>query len=278
MTKTRLALVGLLAFGSIQPAFAAPRASIDPKVATMAALDYCESASQLDCIESITVIDTDGGRYSAKRTFSPTGQSTDSYGQVVEDGSSDWNFTTKAGKEIAFTVDATLTTPAFVVSGSETGDTETGSPSDGTTAPSDAPAVDPKTLDTRTYDPRLRIAIAFIDATPGVPDKAFDRQVEIVVRTSWLKVVEADIPGSDSNFSQSAIPGGSKLVLRGARVVYYQEFVSRSQLTGETTRRIMGIDNFIFDLAHGFGETAKCADSGAIVMASNGVSLSLIHI
>ena len=110
MTKTRLALVGLLAFGSIQPAFAAPRASIDPKVATMAALDYCESASQLDCIESITVIDTDGGRYSAKRTFSPTGQSTDSYGQVVEDGSSDWNFATKAGKEIAFAVDATLTT------------------------------------------------------------------------------------------------------------------------------------------------------------------------
>ena len=149
MARLRMVVVGALVLGSIQPAVAAPRSMVDPKVAVMAALDYCESASQLDCIESITVIDTDGGRYSAKRTFSPTGQSNDSYNQVVEEGSSDWNYINKAGKEIAFTVDATLTTPAFVVSGSESGDTETGSPTDGGAA-SETPPVDSKTLDTRT--------------------------------------------------------------------------------------------------------------------------------
>jgi len=98
--------------------YAADRMKVNPDEPMIAAVGKCKSAEQLDCIESVNIITSDGKKTLASQTTEPTGFEIDQSKQRVEEGASTWEYLDSSGTKNFFVIDGTLVTPKFIVAGS----------------------------------------------------------------------------------------------------------------------------------------------------------------
>jgi hypothetical protein len=257
------------------------RQKIDSNLALVAAIETCTNPTQLDCIESINVLTSDGKRYPAKQTSPVSGQE-EVDKQVTEDGKSPWEYVLADGIKNVFEVDATITTPVFVVSGSSDEVTvETGPESDSESEEESETNKEVITVDTKYFEPKLSIRILSGTESSLSNSKPFTskEQLEIVVRTSWLEIEEAFLSGQKSSVTYSALENGKKISLVGSPVTLFQRRADKNKLTGKITFKV--VDKVEFELTLLHPKTSAnppiCFKSGFKSSATNGSSLSLIE-
>ena len=273
-----IALALILAGLQPLPSSANDRQAVDISKAMIARVDKCVSPTQLDCIEAITIIASGGKRLVATQSAPASGSEEDSNKQIVESGSSTWSYTTAAGLNNSFIVDATITTPTFIVDGSldevELPEVnENATEEEETETPVDSEKVE---VDTRFYEPKLLIAPVFAgDKTPQGQRLLTGESLEIIVRTSWLELEEVFLPGRNSTIATQVITGGKKLTLIGSETTLYQRVSSKNPLTGRVTYRTVEKYDFDFIALHPKSGGKSCANEGFKLTTTNASSFSL---
>lgn len=260
------------------------RQKVDPTQPLTAAIETCANAEQLDCIESIHILASDGKRYPAKQSAPVSGQE-EVDKQITEDGKSAWEYSLADGIKNIFEVDATITTPTFVVSGSSEDVTvETGPESDPEAeSESEEEAETTKevvSIDTRYFEPKLVVRIFTGEESNLVNSKKWDakNQIEIVVRTSWLEIEESFLSGEKSSITFSQITNGKKITLVGSPVTIYQRQSIKDVFTGKINYRVVGKNEFEFIVLHpkDSASAPACYKNGFASSATNGSSVSLV--
>lgn len=265
---------------SVPAVFAADRAKVDIDKPMVAALGKCTSPEQLDCIESVVVIAADGKRLVADQSSAPTGFELDENQQVVESGASTWEYKTASGVASSFILDATLLTPKYLISGSVS-EVEVVNVAEGEIEGEEEPATTTETVsdDTRFFEAKLSISAIFSDATRLFAGKKLlkGELLEVVVRTSWLEIEEAFLPGLTSSINISPIKDGKRITLSGSEDLIYKLKSRKNALTGVVTSTVETEENFDFILLHPKGAPGQgdCYKNGFKVSATNGTSLSL---
>ncbi|MFM8782755.1 MAG: hypothetical protein ACKOD6_01910 [Actinomycetota bacterium] len=260
---------------------AADRIKVDPTEAIIAGLSKCKSEAQLDCLESVTVITADGKRLNAIQADAPTGSEFDGIKQVVESGTSTWEYQTAAGITSSFILDSTLTTPKYLVAGDldqvevQTNEESESDPE----SESSTTATETVAVDTRFFEPKLSINAIFSGGNKLFPSKKLltGETLEVVVRTSWLEIESVYLPGVSARITVSSIPGGKRIALVGSEVTIYERQSSKNQLTGKLTYTTITREEFEFLLLHPKESElrSKCYEKGFRVFSSNTSSLSL---
>ncbi len=266
----------LFVINSAQVSHSADRASVDPKSAMVAGLASCKNTAELDCIESVNIIDSQG-RNSIATQISITNESIkDSNEQVVETGNSTWQYTTTSGFTNKFNITATLTTPTFIVDGSlDQVEIKTGPEVESTEEEEEKPATITEVFesDTRYFEPKLYLAAEFSDQKLKA-----DEQVQVKIRTSWLEIEEVFLSGKDSEIKISGLTGSKSIILTGNEVqIYYLEKTS-NRITGKVTSVIRTLEKFEFVLLHPKQNSgnANCYLKGFPTYTTNGTSISSI--
>lgn len=269
-----------LLIATLQPisTFAEERPSTDINKTTVYGLDKCSSTTQLDCIESTTIITSGDKRLAANQIVAATGSELDFKNQVVESGVSIWQYTTAAGAVNSFALSAELTTPTYVVDGSlekvelvdddenATEETDTGEAKTGKETE----------VDTRFFEPKLAISALFAgERTPTGKALLTGESLEIVVRTSWLAPEEVFLPGRKASISRQSIAGGNKITMAGSEVLIYDRVRVVSQSTGRTSFQVIAKSDFDFTILHSKSGSKSCASEGYKFTTSNAPGLSL---
>lgn len=264
------------------PAHADARAKVDPNEAKIAAVGKCTTADQMDCIESVTIITSDGKRLPATQSAPPSDSELDSLEQVVESGASKWEYKTAAGVDSSFVIDATLTTPKYLIAGGiDEVEVQSNAESEAegeSTEESNSPT-EVVSVDTRFYEPKLSISAIFAAGSKNFASKKLlpGETLEIVVRTSWLEIDSAYIPGRSSQVQVSSIANGKRITMKGSEVLTYDRQSSTNLITGKRTYSVVTKEDFEFLFLHPKAEdlTAKCYEKGFKVSSTNAASLSL---
>lgn len=278
--------IALLQFNSVSNA--SERSSVDPNLAMVAALSLCSSPTQLDCIESISIISSSGPLLPATQIKIDNYTEVDANGQIVEFGETIWRYQTSVGANNTFAIRATITTPKFVVSGdSQSVEVKIGKESEeeSSNEENDEENLNATTeiidSDTRYYEPSLSISALFDGEITGESSsKLFkDEQLQVIVRTSWLKSSQVYLTGKNAKISIATQSGGNRFQLTGSESTQYFRISSSSQLTGKTTYSIVGFPEIKFLVLHPLNTDAaySCQEKGYLSFASNAGSVSLIE-
>ena len=284
----------LLTILSTSVAVAEERAKVDFDKPMVAGLSKCLTASQLDCIESVTILLRDGKRLVANQVSVDNQIENDAKQQVVESGASSWEYTNSSGVTSSFTLRSNLTTPSYVIFGSNnsveaTPDSESeaevapDSESEAEVAPDSESEAEGESetesttsevinSDTRFYEPSLSVTAIFSAGNKLLNDE----RLEIVIRTSWLKVEEVFLPGKDSEIEIEKIPQGQRTTLKGSVDLIYSSEKLVNQATKKVIENILVKENFEFLILHpkSNAEEKQCFEAGYKVTATNGSSLS----
>jgi hypothetical protein len=278
----RWILLAALLSGLLSPTYAIAneRNKVDSTIPITAGLSKCTSADQLDCIVSVTVI-SDGGKRLPANQIAIEGYSyRDDNNQLIETGETTWQYTTAAGVQSAFILAATLSTPAFVVSG-ELSETELEN-LDGEANEDDVEATkktEVVTSDSRYFEPKLNLTANFeSDNSVNTSKKLLpSEQLEIVVRTSWLDIADVYLPGRAPSLKIDTLGSGKQLTMSGSEVMVYTRNKIVNKLTGESREEITAKPNFEFEIFHpsSTGATKTCNEVGYKLSSTDGTSLSM---
>ena len=285
----------LLTILSTSVAVAEDRGKVDSEKPMVAGLSKCLTASQLDCIESVNILLRDGKRLVANQVSVDNQIGKDVQQQVIESGESSWEYTYSSGVTSSFTLRSNLTTPAYVLFGSNDSvevapdsDSEAevapDSESEAEVAPDSESEAEGESetesttsevinSDTRFYEPSLSVTAIFSAGKKLLNDE----RLEIVIRTSWLKVEEVFLPGKDSEIEIEKIPQGQRITLKGSVDLIYSSEKLVNQATKKVIENILTKENFEFLILHpkSNAEEKQCFEAGYKVTATNGSSLSL---
>ena len=266
----------IIQFPIVSTAAEPEREKVDANIPMVAALNVCKTSTQLDCVESVAIISGDGKRLTANQTSPANEYEVDKDKQRVEDGASTWEYKNSSGAMSNFILDATLTTPSYVAAGS-IDEVELVSSSEGDSEDSAEGETEKVNIDTRFFDPKLSINGIFSKGNQFFPSKKLlaAELLEVVVRTSWLQIEEAFLPGKRSSIKVEPIAGGKTITLIGSEVVQYQRQSSTNRLTGVVTSQTVEKEDFEFLLLHPKMDQISCQDRGFKVTSTNGSSLSL---
>jgi hypothetical protein len=265
----------LFVSNSAQVSQSADRTNVDPKTAMVAGLANCKNVAELDCIESVNIINSQGKSAVAKQTSQVNDSTTDSSNQVVETGESTWQYTTASGTTNIFTLTTTLTTPTFVVDGSlDQVEVKTG-PEEESSEEEEKPATTTEVIesDTRYFEPKLSLSAEFSNQKLMAGE-----QIQVKIRTSWLAIEEAFLSGKDSEIKVSEVAGGKSITLTGSEVQIYYLEKTKNRITGQVTSIIRTLDKFEFVLLHPkqIKDNSDCYLKGFPTYSTNGSSLSSI--
>jgi hypothetical protein len=274
----------LLTILSTSVAVAEERGKVDSDKPMVAGLSKCLTASQLDCIESVTILLRDGKRLVANQVSVDNQIENDAKQQVVESGASSWEYTNSSGVTSSFTLRSSLTTPSYVIFGSNNSVEATpDSESEAEVAPdseseaegesdTESATIEVINSDTRFYEPSLSVTAIFSAGKKLLNDE----RLEIVIRTSWLKVEEVFLPGKDSEIEIEKIPQGQRTTLKGSVDLIYSSEKLVNQATKKVIENILAKENFEFLILHpkSNAEEKQCFEAGYKVTATNGSSLS----
>jgi len=270
----------------IQYSTASERTKVNPEEALIAAITKCKNLDQLDCIDSVTIIGVDGKRFTANQIDSPTDFELDVNQQRVEEGASAWEYLDSSGVKNSFIIDATLTTPKFIVAGG-LDDIEVPKGGEEVSEPAPDSESDEEKLidtekvsvDTRFYEPKLTISALFGKNNSLPESKKLNpgERLEVAVRMSWLLAEEVYLPGKDATFEIGSSVNGRKFTLTGSEMQIYERQSSRNRLTGQVTYTTIVRDEFEFLVIHPKpeAERAKCHENGVKLIASNASSLAM---
>lgn len=255
----------------------ADRTKVDAKTAMVVGLANCKNAAELDCIESINIINSQGMSAVAKQTSQVNDSIIDSNNQVVETGESIWQYTTATGTTNTFTITATLTTPTFIVDGSlDQVEIKTG-PEEESSEEEEKPATTTEVIesDTRYFEPKLFISAEFSNEKLKAGEL-----IQVKIRTSWLEIEEAFLSGKDSEIKVSEAAGGKSISLTGNEVQIHYLEKTKNRITGQVTSIIRTLDKFEFILLHPklIKDSSDCYLKGFPTYATNGSSLSSITV
>ena len=271
----------LLSVLSTPGANAEERLRVEVDKPMVAGLSKCLTTTQMDCIESVAILLRDGKRLVANQTSVENQIERDSQQQVVESGVSTWEYTNVSGISNFFILDSKLTTPSYVVSGSndsvEVVSNSESEAEDGDNTESTTTEV--INSDTRYYEPSLSVSAIFSGGSKLTTSKKLliGESLEIVVRTSWLQVEEAFLPGKDSEIFIEKTTQGKKITLKGSEDLIYSLQKSTNRLTGVVKESIVTKENFDFLILHPKtnAEEKQCSENGYKVSATNGLGISL---
>lgn len=266
---------------SVSVAVSEERTRVEIDKPMIAGLSNCSTASQLDCIESVTVLTRDGKRLVATQTSVNNEVEKDQQQQVVETGVTNWEYVNAAGVTSSFILDSNLTTPSYVISGSnDTVEVISNADSESEGEESEEKSTtEIINSDTRYFEPSLSISATFAGGNKLFASKKLllGERLEVVVRTSWLEIEEVFLPGKDSEVAIERTSQGKRITLRGSEDLIYSLQKSTNRLTGVVTESIVTRENFDFQILHpkSNSEQKQCFQSGYKVSATNGSSLSL---
>ena len=286
-----LAILGLLTLigTPIQVAlpsksFSVERELVNPNEAVSAGLSKCRTTSEMDCIESVVVISANNRRLVADQIEVSNYFELDQLKQRVEEGKSTWEYVDSLGIKNYFVLDASMTTPKFVVAGglddveipvgTESGDDE------GSEDEEEKPTETEKiSVDTRFYEPKLTISALFgkNNTLPQSRKLNVGERLETVVRVSWLSPEEIYLPGKDSSFLIDSTSGKKKLMFTGSEMQIFERQGARDRLTGRITYTTVIRDDFEFTALHPKPgvEKSKCDENGFKLTSSNASSLAM---
>ena len=263
-----------LAVLSPSTADAEERGRVDLDKPIVAGLSSCLTSSQLDCLESVTIVLKDGKRLVANQVSIDNQAEKDEREQVVESGLSTWEYTNNSGVSSSFILDSKLTTPAYVISGSaDSVEVNTNSESEAEDE-SDTESTTTEVInsDTRFYEPSLSVTAIFSAGKKLLNDE----RLEIVIRASWLQVEEVFLPGKDSEIEIEKITQGQRITLRGSEDLIYSSQKRKNLVTQVITEIVVTKENFEFLILHPKSNTSEkmCFEDGYKVSATNAWSLS----
>ena len=230
-----ITLAGILIAINLQPAQSDDGMGVgDLNVQAQYALDKCQSNSQLDCIESVGIVDADGkyidGIYKAAKLSS---KFQDKYDNTIYVGETTW----QAGSRI-ISINGQLDTPIHVIDVLK-----------GTTLRGAA----------------MRIFI-------GV-DKPLETRVRTTVRTSWLRPQSIQVKEFEADYKDEIIPGGHRWTFEG-KGLSHSSFNGGGRRSADAKADYDGIlfDIFIHhagvDAQNSFFPPI-CADQGYTVQSNN---------
>lgn len=213
----------------------------DPKAAAIYALDSCKDPSELDCIESFSVLSGDDlietpMTYSG---FSGSRTSTDSYGNTEHHGNSDWKVETKSGPK-NYSVYARLEAVNHIWG---------------------------------IYNGKKSRAGAIRIFVQG-NEQDFETKVRIRVRTSWLKPLNVALYADQANFVETKIAGGRLWTFDGVRAKnssYRDDWIKKSAANANADHDGSSL-TFLVDHAATSATSyysTKCASKGYTAEASN---------
>ena len=235
VVSTFILAIVVAAMTDVTASVGAPeRASLDPELPQSASLRSCASASELDCIEAVSV--TIGGKkIVAKETgFEPKSPRPKIGGNI--DNVGDVLFSYQVGSETrVIRIDATLETPEH------------------------------------KYDLTSKAGRLWTELNAGADN---DKVWAIAIRTSWLKPLDAALYANNANFSDQPVKGGRKFTFTGsAQTVsgYTDAFDLKQKLEALAD---YDTQSFYFVIDHAANDdnsfySVECADSGYAVTASN---------
>jgi hypothetical protein len=262
-------------------AVAEERGRVDLDKPMVAGLSKCLTASQLDCIESVSILLKDGKRLVANQASVDNQADKDAQQQVVESGESSWEYTNTSGVSNPFILISNLTTPGYVVdysnnSNEVTTSAESEAEGENYTESTTAEVI---SSDSNFYEPSLSVSAIFPGGNSLNTSKKFldGERLEIVIRTSWLQIEEVILPGKDSEVEIEKTSQGKRITLRGSEDTIYSVESRKNQITGVVTRTIVKKENLEFQILHPKSKTEEkqCFESGYKISATNGSSLSL---
>jgi hypothetical protein len=266
----------LLQFNVISAVAEPEREKVDANIPMVAALNVCKTSTQLDCIENVVINSADGRRLPAIQISSAVEFEVDEDKQRVESGASTWEYKKSSGAMSTFILDATLTTPTYVASGS-IDEVEVVSSSQADSEEESDESTESVKIDTRFFDPKLSINAIFSNGDQFFPSKKLlaAESLEIVVRTSWLQIEEVYLPGKTSMIKVDSISGGKKITVTGSEVIQYQRQSSQNKLTGVITSQTIEKEDFEFLILHPRKDQESCQEKGFKATSTNATSLSL---
>lgn len=271
----------LLSVLSPSVADAEERVRVDVDKPMIAGLSKCLTASQLDCIESVAILLRDGKRLNANQVSVENEMEKDQQQQIVESGVSSWEYTNASGVSSSFILDTILTTPTYVLYGSNDSVEIVSSTDSETEGDDDTENTTTEIInaDTRYFEPSLTVSAIFSGGSQLFASKKLlvGERLEIVIRTSWLEAEEVFLPGKDSEIEIGKTALGKRITLRGSEDLIYSLQKSTNRLTGVVTETIVTKENFEFLILHPKqnSEEKQCFENGYKVSATNGSSLSL---
>ena len=279
-----------LAVLSPSTAEAEERGRVDLGKPIIAGLSSCLTSIQLDCLESVTIVLKDGKRLVANQVSVDNQAEKDEQEQVIESGVSTWEYINTSGVSNSFILKSKLTTPAYLISGSNDsvgvntkseseaeGESDTESEAAGESETESTTTEDIRS-DTRVYEPSLSVTAIFSGGSGSSSSKKLlnDERLEIVIRTSWLQIEEVFLPGKDSEIEIEKTTQGQRITLRGSvdLIIIFEK--RKNLITQVVTETPVTKENFEFLILHPKSNTGEkqCFEDGYMVSATNGWSLS----
>lgn len=231
-------LVGLVAGVSAPPAIADPSV-VDVTKPMIGVLKQCKTASELDCVESLSYLDADGTPHPMQAgAYEGEGLSVGQNETVVENGQQRYSSGSKTAA-----VRAELESPAHVLGPSVNGST-----------------------------PQLGSALR-VWVQDLRPD---DRTIYTVkVRTSWLKPEDVQLLVNDAGFDHVNIPGGQRWTLTGSQQTvggYNSDWDAKMKAEApsdwESQRLVFFLHHAGVDSQHSYFDP-RCASKGYPVRSFN---------
>jgi hypothetical protein len=215
----------LLTILSTSVAVAEERAKVDSDKPMVAGLSKCLTSSQLDCIESVSILLRDGKRLVANQASVDNQAEKDEQRQVVESGESSWEYTNTSGVSNPFILISNLTTPGYVVDYSNNSNEVTTSAEREAEGENyiESTTAEVISSDSNFYEPSLSVSAIFPGGNSLNTSKKFldGERLEIVIRTSWLQIEEVFLPGKDSEVEIEKTSQGKRITLRGSEDTIY---------------------------------------------------------
>jgi hypothetical protein len=230
--------------------FRTPRSAapvIDWSIPTKSTFPHCETSTQLDCVESVSVFDSAGNLQPASwkvDSYQPT--FTDQLGNINNLGESSWAATVD-GRQVTVGIAAHAESPTHACCKFDNGTIK-----------------------------RFGTVRSFVNV-----EKPLTTKVKFSIRTSWVKPLNVPLYAADASFSQVAIPGGSlwTFVGKGVSVSGYnsnwsEKLASNSKADYDATSFYFTIDHAgVTDELSPFPKT--CSEFGYTAEASNATSAGM---
>lgn len=231
LSATSIALI----FLSVMPAQSAGKLGVgDLSLSATYSLDKCQTKIELDCIESVGIVDKQGTYFDGEYlTGTAENVYIDSLGNQNYSGHTIWR---AAGKDISLV--SQLDTPNHIID---------------------------KFGGTNHYGAALRIFTSVEDP--------LNTKVRIVVRTSWLKPQSIQVKEFESNYSDEIVPGGHRWTFEGMGLKHSSFNGARPANTeARADYDAILFDIFLhhagIDANHSFWPPV-CADKGYTVQSNN---------
>ncbi len=243
--KKSLSFLAILGFAASLsggvPAFADP-SKYDFSGSDEYHLVQCETASELDCVESFGFIDSSGKYVAATGTRKSGGTFSGQNGNQIHGQTTNWSATVD-GKTKTAILDVPLQSPKFVIFRNPDG--------------------------TAHYGASLR---PWVDSSD-----LLNTHVRFKIRTSFLIPQNVQLVAQDSDFSQTSIPGGNAWMFegRGTPVSNYTSNFDSPDKNNFSAKADVDTSTLHFIIHHGDKDLtrgywpAECGDKGYTVQAFN---------